>query len=223
MMVLRRLALPRLQWLLYCVLGALCTPVADGLRDAKIEAHDGKMDVGPEKLLGVLLVGSGTLTFLGFYMKYNKETKHLFFLEGFRSQPRLSPQPGIDLGLHVAKCLVSMSEWQERRDWVDSTWWHFLIFTILILVLNAICLGISHCKVKEVPTALLGIVAGVGILASFVCLLAPCIAGFRNYYINKMYCPAMTKILNGADGPVELYKTSRGFCTVVGESRDHGP
>ena len=63
MMVLRRLALPRLQWLLYCVLGALCTPVADGLRDAKIEAHDGKMDVGPEKLLGVLLVGSGTLTF----------------------------------------------------------------------------------------------------------------------------------------------------------------
>ena len=148
-------------------------------------------------------------------MKYNKETKHLFFLEGFRSQPRLSPQPGIDLGLHVAKCLVSMSEWQERRDWVDSTWWHFLIFTILILVLNAICLGISHCKVKEVPTALLGIVAGVGILASFVCLLAPCIAGFRNYYINKMYCPAMTKILNGADGPVELYKTSRGFCTVA--------
>ncbi|CAE7557374.1 unnamed protein product [Symbiodinium sp. CCMP2456] len=184
-MILLRLsvALPWRQWLLYCVLGALFSPVADGLRsdseyaDAKIVAQDGKMDVGPEKL-------------------------------NF-------PPPGIHLDFHVAKCLVSMSEWQERRDWVDSTWWYFVIFTILILVLNAICLGISHSKVKEVPTALLGIVAGVGILASFMCLLAPFIAGLTNHHINEKYCPAMNKILNGADGPVELYKTSRGFCTVA--------
>ena len=124
-------------------------------------------------------------------------------------------QHGIDRGTHVLKCLVSMSEWQERRDLVDSMWWYFLIFTVLILVLNAICLGISHSKVKEVPTAVLGIAAGVGILASLMCLVAPVIAGFMNDHINEKYCPAVNKILDGADGPVELYKTLRGFCSVV--------